>query len=261
MLLKWGTCTSCELARMDRSESIAVLVAGSCEQHARHLPLLTDTILGEAVVRAAAEKSEKQILLLPSLPYGFSRHHMNFAGSISMEQEELSSLVQTIFTAVHVHGFKNLAVINSHGGNTAALHTALNELGSRFGIKLILAKYWDFAAEFIESQWRDSPPGGLGHGGEMETALMMHIAPELVRGEEITGYQLPKGGNRWFQADMFAKNTIVMYNNFDIYSADGNVGMAQYATPEKGRLLFEHCSGRLAEFFDGFWNENLYTQR
>ncbi len=260
MLEYWGEHTSPELGAMDKSEVIVAMVAGSCEQHARHLPLNTDTILGEAVTKAAAKKSGKRILLLPSMPYGFSKHHLNFTGSVSLEQEELASVVGTIFQTVHAYGFCNLAVINSHGGNSAALHYALNELGAHYGVKLVFARYWDFAAEYIESEWRESEPGGLGHAGEMETALMLHVAPQLVRKEEIRDYSIPKGGNRWFNADMFAKNFIVMYNNFDIYSPDGNVGLAQYATAERGRQLFEYCSDRMAEFFDGFWNKNEYIE-
>lgn len=259
MLEIWGNHSSKEIAGIDKESAIAVLVAGSCEQHARHLPLNTDTILGEAVVKAAAEKSGRRVLLLPSLPYGFSKHHLNFQGSVSLEQQELSSVVTTIFKTVHSYGFKNLAVVNAHGGNSASLHYGLNELGSRYGIKLIFTKYWDLAADYIQSEWRESPLGGLGHAGEMETSLMMYLAPELVRAEEITGYQIPEGGNGWFNPDMFAKNTIVMYNDFNLYSPDGNVGLAQYATAEKGRLLFEYCSDRMAELFDGFWVDNQYV--
>lgn len=261
MLREWSHCTSKEIAKMEKDTSIVVMVAGSCEQHARHLPLNIDTFLGEAIVKRAAEKSKKTVLLLPSMPYGFSMHHMDFPGSLSATQEELSEIIQTVFSQVHHHGFQNMAVINAHGGNSAALHGALNELGSRYGMKLILAKYWDFAAEYIEAAWRESPLGGIGHAGEMETALMMHLAPEQVRSEEVKDYEIPRGGSRWYNADMFAKNAIVMYNNFNMYSPDGNVGMAQYANAEKGERLFEYCTDRLAEFFDEFWNHNQYIER
>lgn len=259
MLEIWGNHTSAEIEAMDRQDTIVAMVAGSCEQHARHLPLNTDTILGEAVTKAAAEKSEKKVLLLPTIPYGFSKHHLKFTGSVSIEQEEMASVVATVFKTVHSYGFKNLLVVNSHGGNSVSLQYALNELGSKYGVKLIFAKYWDFAADYIQNKWRDSPVGGLGHAGEMETALMMYLAPELVRMGEIKDYKLPEGGNNWFNADMFAKNSIVMYNDFNLYSPDGNVGLAQYATPEKGRELFEYCSSRMAELFNGFWVDNQYV--
>lgn len=259
MLKFWNQFTAKELEHMDKEHSVAAIVVGSCEQHARHLPLGTDLILGEAVLKRAAKKAEGAVLMLPSIPYGFSRHHLHFTGTISLEQEELAAVIETIFYTIHSYGFKRLLVINSHGGNSAALQYALNELGANYGIKLIFARYWDFVGDYIQNQWRESPLGGLGHAGEMETALMMHIAPELVRKNEITGYQIPQGGNRWFNADMFAKNSVVMYNDFDIYSPDGNVGMAQFATPEKGKALFEYCTDCLAEFLDNFWVDNLYT--
>lgn len=259
MLLMWNELTTCEMDKLNKQDAVAVLVVGSCEQHACHLPLGTDTILGDAIVKAAAEKATGAIVMLPSVPYGFSKHHMDFSGTVSLEQSELATLVGTIFKMVHDTGFDKLAVINAHGGNSAALHYALNELGSEYGIKLIFVKYWDFAAEYIASHWRETPLGGIGHAGEMETALMMQVAPELVRQEKIIDYQLPKGGNGWFHSDMFAKNSVVMYNNFNIYSPDGNVGMAQYASADKGKLLFDYCTDRLAEFLDGFWVDNPYT--
>lgn len=260
MLRLWSQMTSAELQSMDKEHVVAALIVGSCEQHACHLPLGTDTILGEAVVKAAAQKAEGEIVLLPTISYGFSMHHRNFAGTVSLEQAELSAIVETVFTQVYSYGFDRLAVISSHGGNSAALHYALNELGAKKGIKLIFCRYWDFSCDFIQSEWRNSPPGGLGHAGEMETALMMHVASSLVQQDRMVDYQLPKGGNQWFHADMFAKNSVVMYNDFNSYSPYGNVGIAQYATAERGKVLFDFLSGRLAEFLDGFWSDNPYIK-
>lgn len=259
MLKMWSHFTAKELKEAVKDDPVAAMVVGSCEQHARHLPLGTDLILGEAVLKGAAEKAQNPVFMLPSIPYGFSRHHLGFTGTVSLEQEELAHMVETIFYRVHSYGFRKLLVLNSHGGNSAALHYGLNELGAKYGIKLVMAKYWDFAGEYIEHQWRESPRGGLGHAGEMETALMMHVMPGLVREREIVDYEIPRGGNRWFNADMFAKNVVVMYNNFEIYSPDGNVGMGQYASAEKGKVLFDYCTDCLAEFLDEFWVDNLYT--
>ena len=259
MLKLWNHFTAKELEMTDKEKPVAAIVVGSCEQHARHLPLGTDLILGEAMVKEAARKADSTVFMLPSIPYGFSRHHLAFTGTLSLEQEELAHMIETIFYRVHSYGFRKLLVINSHGGNSAALHIGVNELGAKYGVNLVMAKYWDFAGEYIEKQWRETPLGGLGHAGEMETALMMHIMPELVREKEIIDYKIPQGGNRWFNADMFAKNAVVMYNNFEIYSPDGNVGMGQYGTAEKGKALFEYCTDRLAEFLDEFWADNRYT--
>lgn len=257
MLYWWNEMSSPEMQRVDKQQAIVALVVGSCEQHACHLPLGTDVFLGQSILEEAAKKAKTPVYLLPTLPYGFSAHHMHFPGSITLEQSVLEKLVENIFSSVSHWGFHNLLVLNSHGGNSTALQFALNELGARYGIKLIFTRYWDHAAEYIE-KWRSTGPGGIGHAGEMETSLMLHIAPHLVREKEMKPYQVATG-NAWFGPDMFANNRVIMYNNFEKYSNYGNVGQGQYATKEKGEALFAYVTDQLADFLDHFWKNNAWV--
>lgn len=255
MLITWPEQSSPQIGAADKRQAVAAVVVGSCEQHARHLPLGTDTILGEAVLREAAKKAGAPVYVLPSIPYGFSHHHRKFPGTVSLEQETLKCLVENIFICAHASGFQRLLMLNAHGGNSAALQFALNELGASYGIKAIFARYWDFAADYIAS-WRESAPGGIGHAGELETSLMLAVRPDLVDTGQLDGYFPAKGKCPWFHPDMFAPNQITMYNDFSLYSPDGNVGEPAYASREKGERLCAYIAGQLAAFLDGFWEEN-----
>jgi creatinine amidohydrolase len=257
MIKPWAECSSAHIKRNVKKTDIAALVVGSCEQHARHLPLGTDTIIGEYILAESAKKAAAAVYMLPSLAYGFSHHHLNFAGSVSMEQETLAALVRNIMLHARSAGFTRFLIMNAHGGNMPALHFAVNELGSKHGLKAILIKYWDFFAGYIK-EWRDTPLGGIGHAGEMETSCMLRIRPDLVDMSLLSGYECAKG-NEWFNPDMFAPNRITMFNMFEVFSPYGNVGKPDSATAEKGGKLLEYATEKIAAFLDGFWEENPFV--
>ena len=257
MIRLWNELTVPNFRKLMEEKPVAAVVVGSCEQHARHLPLGTDTILGEYMLKEAARKSKSTVLMLPTVSYGFSMHHMAYPGSVSLNQSTLVAAIEDIFLAVRKTGLKRLLALSSHGGNTASLQYAMNELGAKHGIKLIFTRYWDHAASYIQNEWRESEMGGLGHAGEMETALMMAVRPELVDRSQLDGYAIAPG-NDWFGPDMFASNRIMMYNAFNEYAKDGNVGLPAYASAQKGQVLCEYVTDRLAEFIDGFWEDNPY---
>ena len=77
MLIEWKECLAPEFKNITE-EDVAVVVVGSLEQHAKHLPVGTDAYLGMNVVKEAAKSARRRIFLLPPVTYGFSAHHMDF---------------------------------------------------------------------------------------------------------------------------------------------------------------------------------------
>ncbi len=250
MLLDWNKFTS-PYFDVVGSEDIAVLVVGSCEQHAKHLPVGTDSIIGNYIARAAAEKAKKNIYLLPSIEYGFSHHHYPFKGTISLSQETLVAITKDIVEGAAKSGFRHFVLLNSHGGNSVPLGYALNEIGQKSDINLVLIKYWDFLSEKM-AELRRTEIGGIGHAGEMETSLMLHIIPQLADMATDYQYELAKG-NKWFNPDMFAKNYLSQYKPFTYYSEKGNIGTCEYATKEKGEVLLNFATDLIAEFLDSYF--------
>lgn len=250
MRIEWNTLRAPEFQNITK-EDVALVIVGSLEQHALHLPVGTDVFLGNAVAKAAAGKSKRRIFVLPAVNYGFSAHHMDFPGSITLRQKTLVSVLEDIGDGVISTGFSNLVFLISHGGNSASVHLALNELGIRHeGCRIVSFRYWDFMKDFIR-ELRDSPMGGMGHAGEMETSMMEYLYPALVS-EDWLEYPLAEG-NQWHHPDMFAPNRITTYQKFSSISPYGNVGVCEDASEEKGRQIVEYVSGELAKFFDGYF--------
>lgn len=251
MLLTWKELSSGE-CRSLAGESVAALVIGSCEQHGLHLPVGTDVYLGEAVLERAAEYTGRKIVMLPSLSYGFSAHHMDFAGSITLTQNTLATMVQEIVLGAAASGFSDFVLVVSHGGNSPAVHMAVNELGIAMPeCRVAMLKYWDFMKDFITGL-RGSPLGGIGHAGEMETSMMMALHPELV-GEGWEKYTLAEG-DEWYHPDMFADSRITVYKSFRDISPYGNVGICEYASGEKGGKIMDHLGKEIGNFLEHYFD-------
>lgn len=251
MIYNWKEMKSKEIGEV--RQGIVILPIGSLEQHANHLPLGTDIFIGDAIARQAAALSQKACCLLPSVTYGFSAHHMDFPGSVTLRQQTLEMLLEDIGESAVVSGFRNFVFLVSHGGNSAAVQFAVNELGKNHReCKFTMMRYWDFMREFV-GEIRQTQLGGMGHAGELETSIMMYLYPELTGGG-WENYQIATGDS-WYHPDMFASNRIMTYKNFQDISPSGNVGTCETASPEKGKLLFDFVTKEIAEFLDGYFEE------
>src|SRR5215510_3564632 len=94
---------------------MAILPVGATEQHSRHLPLATDTLVVEAVAQRVAKKLNAYCL--PALPFSISHMHRGSHGSVWLRNQTLVSVVRDIAVSVRHDGFKQLVLLNGHGGN------------------------------------------------------------------------------------------------------------------------------------------------
>ncbi len=186
-------------------DTAAIIVAGSFEQHGPHLPLSTDTIIAEAVAWKLAEKTGAAVG--PTFPVGVSPEHMGFPGTITLTEETFRRAVSEAAASLRSHGFREVIVVNGHGGNVKALAG----IGGKTVNLTALLKPYD-------------------HAGEVETSLMMHLRPELVKTGEIRKHEFRWPG-KWGWKDTRE------------YSVSGVLGDPTAATPKKGREYF----GRLVE--------------
>jgi mycofactocin precursor peptide peptidase len=143
---------------------LVVVPLGSVEQHGRHLPLATDTVVATAVAGAAVPRLPGA-LLAPALAYGASGEHEGFPGTISIGTAALTALlVEYGRSAGRWAG--RLLVVNGHGGNLEALRDAVP-----------LLRY-----EGRDVAWFPcAVPGGDAHAGRSETSMMLHVEPDGVR--------------------------------------------------------------------------------
>jgi creatinine amidohydrolase len=156
-----------------------ILVAGSTEQHGRHMTFASDVWQPWEIARRLGERTG--VLLAPPLNYGMSLHHLGFPGSLSLRPGTLSSIVVDLLESAYVHGFRHILFLNGHGGNVAAIQVALAEVLNELpGLEVRLANWWQEPA--VKAIWEEAfPDAAAGHADAGETSTVMAIRPDVVR--------------------------------------------------------------------------------
>ena len=153
---------SAELSEL--SPRLLALPLGATEQHGPHLALGTDSRIAMALACRLAER-RPDVVVAPVLPYGSSGEHAGFAGTLSIGQELVARVLIEIARSMGPE-FKGLVVVSAHGGNLDPVGRAMEVL--RGEGRRALA-------------WSPVVPGGDAHAGNVETSLLLALAPELVR--------------------------------------------------------------------------------
>jgi creatinine amidohydrolase len=232
---------------LDRERTVVVVPTAAIEQHGPHLPLDTDTFLCTSVAHAGAARAG-DALVTPTVCFGSSEHHMAFPGTVTLSQETFRESVAEVCRSLTRHGFTRLLVVNGHGGNTALLGAAVQQLGFEAPVKVLAIDYWTFARPVI-AEVRESPTGGMGHACEFETSLMLHLRPDAVRRERIVREIVqPRYGAERF--DLFERGSVNAHWKTHELSRSGVMGAPDLATEEKGRRLFEACADGLAALIE-----------
>jgi creatinine amidohydrolase len=221
------TATTTEEAT--RAADVAVLPVGSFEQHGDHLPLLTDTIVACAIAQAAATAYD--LMLLPPVTISCSQEHTGWADSVSIRSSTLACVVRDVAESLGRSGVDRLVVVNGHGGNYV-LSNVVQEanVGGRRMALYPRRQDWETArqhAGLISSGHDDM------HAGEIETSLLLHLCPELVR----DGYQ---------DADHLAERPDLLTLGLRGYTKTGVVGQPSLATASKGRAVLDSLAASFA---------------
>jgi creatinine amidohydrolase len=224
-----------------KASAIVIIPTASIEQHGPHLPVGVDSILGQAWLGAALRHvpSSAPVYVGPAITYGKSNEHTGFPGTVSISARTLHRLLKTIARQLAALGFRSMAVLNTHGGNSAVLVSTLREIQTSVGIN----------AGMLSFGWKAPlPPQEAAYGfhaGQFETALMLAIAPGLVAMDRaVCEFPARLEDDRgvgpidapatygWLSADI---------------SKSGVMGDATVATVEDGRAWLDAGSRALAQ--------------
>ncbi len=161
----------------NKENTLIILPTGAIEQHGPHLPVGVDAMLGQAWLTHALSKlpAGARVLVAPPITYGKSNEHLDFPGTVSISGKTLRRLLHAQAAQLHALGFRHLAILNTHGGNSAVLVYTLRELQTTPGLRAGMLNI-PFKPD-ISAQEREY---GF-HAGEWETSLLLAIAPEFVR--------------------------------------------------------------------------------
>lgn len=178
---RWQDLTTEDFRALDPTRTVAVLPVAAIEQHGPHLPVSVDATINAGVVDRAMSRApaDLPVLLLPMMPIGKSNEHQAFPGTLTLSAETLIRLWTEIGESVYRAGARKLLLLNSHGGQPQIMDIVARDLRVRLGMFVVTAGVhglWRAEGMFSEVELKH----GI-HGGAVETSIMMHLAPDLVR--------------------------------------------------------------------------------
>ncbi|MDO8185192.1 creatininase family protein [Conexibacter sp. JD483] len=229
---RWELLTSAGLGAVDRAVPVLLPLA-AVEQHGPHLPLATDRLIADHVAGSLDALLGEELLVLPTVAIGVSAHHSAFPGTLTVGHDAFGAYVEQLADSVLEQGFRSLVLLVAHGGNTAIANVVLERLGARWpDRRLVVTAWWQAAGPELLAL-TSAGPGGVGHACELETALLLHAAPELVRRELIPAREsAPAFG--WDDADMLRGGRARLQRSFEQIAASGVMGEPRAATAELG---------------------------
>lgn len=217
----------------------AILPLGSTEQHGSHLPFATDTCIADAVATRVAARLGG-VLCLPALPLGCADEHLGFPGTLSLAADTLVAVVRDTGRALVRHGFVRMLVFTAHGGNYGALHAATPRLARELA-PLRLEVFLDAACltrrlEAVAAASGVSAGEAGQHAGELETSILLALAPGLVRLERATAGLL----------DPALPPDELFYPDLRRHAADGTVGDPRAASDARAAAYLDAWAEVLA---------------
>jgi creatinine amidohydrolase len=226
------------LRNVPRDRTVVIAPIAACEQHSRHLPTLTDTLLVTAVAEGVEERLPQQVLLLPTQWLGASSHHLRFGATLSAEVDTHITLLGDLLRPLLEDGYQRILVLNGHGGNVDTMQVALRRLHAQFPDRqLTAASYWDLAAQELAAI-AEGPRKTMGHACEFETSMVLALRPDLVRREEIRDDPPPSEP---------ALRGLYLAEDMKQRTDHGAVGYPELATVEKGRAFLQAAIARTTE--------------
>lgn len=159
---------------------VALLAVGACEQHGAHLPLTTDTDMAQGVARRLA--ATLGALLLPPITYGDAWTARSFPGTISISPRTLQAMIEDIGGDVQRMGARGLVIVNGHFGNRGPIGLAARTLVEA-GLPVCALDYPGLEDSAVRNCTSRPAAPGFYHADEVETAIMLAVAPEGVQME------------------------------------------------------------------------------
>ena len=227
-------------------DAIAVLPVAAVEQHGPHLPVSVDATINAGLLERALEllPSDATVLALPMQSVGLSVEHIRFPGTLTLAAETLIAVLAEIGRGVARGGVRRLVILNSHGGQPQVVDIVCRRLRAddMFAVGCMASRL-GLPPEVVLS--RDEQRHGI-HGGLVETSLMLHLRPDLVRMDHAADFR-----SAWLARE--AAMTLLTpeggvgfgWETQDLHQ-DGALGEARAATGQIGAAILEFQAARFA---------------
>jgi creatinine amidohydrolase len=202
-----------------------IMPIGSCESHGDHLPFGTDALIAHDLALAVAERVNGTMVLPPTF-FGMSDHYRHKRMCVSVSNDTNIAIYRDVLQCVIDWDFKKILVINGHDGNIPCIDVAAQDIKMRnpeVGIA-VLEAWWTMGAQLVDKNMWDKYEG-YGHGGEMETSLVMAFRPDLAHPERSRGMV--------DQKDPYIRE----FWNYQELTDYGATGLATESTGQKGTVF------------------------
>ncbi len=240
----WQDLTWTDFANLP-ARTVAILPVAAIEQHGPHLPVSVDATINAGILARTLELSPPNVLALPMQSVGLSVEHIRFAGTLTLSAETLIAVLTDIGRSVARAGVRRLVILNSHGGQPQVVDIVCRRLRADriFAVGCMPGRLGLPPGVTLS---RNEQAHGI-HGGLVETSLMLHLRPDLVRMEKAIDFR-----SAWLAKE--ARNTILSpeggvgfgWETQDLHPA-GALGDAASATAALGAEILEHQASRLVQ--------------
>jgi len=234
---------------LEDGKQTVLMAVGSTEQHGPHLPLGTDSLIGDKLIERVAERLGNA-LAAPTIRVGASEHHMKFCGTMTLREEVLEEVLVDCCRSLSRHGFRLIVLIPTHGGNTATvIRTAKRLERESLAAKAVaLSDESAYLNAMVEIGGKYGvTPGEVGtHAGHLETSTMLADYGELVDMKKAARGRVDLGSEYENQLHEFGMNEL---------SPVGILGDATKSSPEAGKDYNEYIAAGIAEQIKGMQAE------
>jgi len=233
--LKWT-----DIDALSRKTPIVIPIA-ALEQHGRHMPLFTDSLLLGEVIRRVTERLKDRVLFTPLMWLGNSEHHIDFPGTMTAAPRAYLDVLKDMAENFLVHKFTRIVLVNGHGGNIVPAQQAMFEVRQKYrdrqGLALLSTTYWTLGAKPNEMD-KSLVQTRMGHACEWETSMMLRLAPHLVG-----DYKAAKAVGQYARFEPANRGWITKDR-----TEPGHIGDPRTASAEKGELLFKLFADDVTNF-------------
>jgi creatinine amidohydrolase len=222
-------------------DPVVIVPVGSIEQHGPHCPMDVDIVGPFYMAVEAAKRTEAfPVIVAPPVWSGFTHYNKGFAGTISLRIETFLNLLQDVCLSIHENGFKRMILVNGHGGNDAPVRVVRDTLAEH-NCFVVGFSWWKMVEpEMLE--WGDADEGAVGHGGEWETSVQLHLREHLIQKDLMNDDVFLNP----FSPEM-KKFAGFSERRRDTRDVTGTMGSALSASAEKGGRVFELATTRLMQ--------------
>ena len=231
------------------AETVAVLPVAAVEQHGPHPPLSVDARLLQGVIDAALPllPADLPALFLPPQNIGFSVEHQSFAGTLTLSPATVIALWTELGACVARAGVRRLLLLNGHGGQVSVMDIVARERRMRHGLLVYSSSWFGLVDDAANAQFSAHEHRFGIHGGEVETSMMLHLAPETVRMEHARDFHSTSQDRAQRHALLGNGRSAKMGWAIEDYNVCGAVGNAAGAAAERGAAMVQASARGLVQ--------------